>query len=101
MQETQVLSLCWEDPVEKEMATCSSVLPEKSHRAWQATGRGVTKEAHNVATKQQEHLFLWYRSNEKNAILLFGRGTMGETTFHLIGVQSFVPCHQIVANVHL
>ena len=26
MQETQVQSLGWEDPLEKEMATCSSVL---------------------------------------------------------------------------
>ena len=25
MQETQVLSLCWEDPLEKEMATHSSI----------------------------------------------------------------------------
>ena len=26
MQETQVQFLCWEDPLEKEMATCSSIL---------------------------------------------------------------------------
>ena len=26
MQETWVRSLCWEDPLEKEMATCSSIL---------------------------------------------------------------------------
>ena len=26
MWETQVLSLDWEDPLEKEMATCSSIL---------------------------------------------------------------------------
>ena len=26
MQETRVLSLCWEDPLEKEMATLSSIL---------------------------------------------------------------------------
>ena len=26
MQETQVQSLCWEDPLEKEMATHSSIL---------------------------------------------------------------------------
>ena len=29
MQETQVQSLCWEDPLEKEMATHSSILPWK------------------------------------------------------------------------
>ena len=31
MQETQVRSLCWEDPLEKEMATHSSTLAWKSH----------------------------------------------------------------------
>ena len=31
MQEIQVQSLGWEDPLEKEMATHSSILPEKSH----------------------------------------------------------------------
>ena len=31
MQETQVQSLGWEDPLEKEMATHSSILPGKSH----------------------------------------------------------------------
>ena len=30
-QEMQVLSLCWEDPLEKEMATHSSILPRESH----------------------------------------------------------------------
>ena len=31
MQETQVQSLGWEDPLEKEMAAHSSILPGKSH----------------------------------------------------------------------
>ena len=31
MQETQVQSLSWEDPLEKEMATLSSVLIGKTH----------------------------------------------------------------------
>ena len=31
MQETWIWSLGWEDPLEKEMATCSSILPGKSH----------------------------------------------------------------------
>ena len=29
MQETQVQSLSWKDPLAKEMATCSSILPWK------------------------------------------------------------------------
>ena len=32
MQETQVQSLAWEDPLEKEMATHSSILTQKN--AW-------------------------------------------------------------------
>ena len=31
MQKTQIPSLTWEDPLEKEMATHSSVLPGESH----------------------------------------------------------------------
>ena len=31
MQETQAQSLGWEDPLEKKMATHSSILPGKSH----------------------------------------------------------------------
>ena len=31
MQETWVQSLGWEDPLEKEIAACSNILPGKSH----------------------------------------------------------------------
>ena len=47
-QETQVLSLSWEDPLEKEMATHSTILAWKNlmdRGAWQATVYGVTKES--------------------------------------------------------
>ena len=40
MQETQVLSLGWEDPLEKEMATHSSILPRKI--PWTEEPGGVT-----------------------------------------------------------
>ena len=46
MQETQILSLSWEDPLEKEMATHSSVLAWRSpmdRRAWKAIVHGVAK----------------------------------------------------------
>ena len=46
MQETQVGSLGWEDPLEKEMATHSSIpawgIP-MDRGAWQAAIHGVTK----------------------------------------------------------
>ena len=42
--ETQVLSLGWEDPLEKEMGTHSSILAWKIHGlAWWATVHGVAK----------------------------------------------------------
>ena len=44
MQETQVGSLSWEDPLQKEMATQYSCLGNLMDReAWQATVHGVTK----------------------------------------------------------
>ena len=52
MQETQVRSLGQEDPLEKEMATHSSILAWRIPRTegtWQATVHRVTK--HNSATK--------------------------------------------------
>ena len=46
MQETWVPSLDWEDPLEKGMATHSSILAWKilmDRGDWRATDRGVTK----------------------------------------------------------
>ena len=45
-QETWVLSLGWDDPLEKEMATCSDILAWESpmdRGSWRATVHGVTK----------------------------------------------------------
>ena len=46
MQETQVQSVGWEDPLEKEMSTHSSILAWRipwTEGAWQATVHGVTE----------------------------------------------------------
>ena len=46
VQETWIQSLGWEDPLEKEMATHSSILAwriPKNRGAWWATVHGVTK----------------------------------------------------------
>ena len=49
MQETQVWSLAWEDPLEKGMATHSSIL------AWKIpwTDHGVAKSQHNWAANTE------------------------------------------------
>ena len=56
MQETQVLSLGWEDPLEKEMATLSSLLAQKT--PWKEEPGGLQsmrsqRFGHNLLTKQQ------------------------------------------------
>ena len=46
MQETRIRSLDWEDPLEEEMATNSSILAWKNPMdkgAWQATVYGVAE----------------------------------------------------------
>ena len=46
MQEMRVPSLGWEDPLEKDMATLSSILAWRipmDRGAWQGTVHGVTK----------------------------------------------------------
>ena len=50
MQETQVRSLGQEDPMEKEMATHSSILDWKNpmdRGAWRATVHGVSRVGHD------------------------------------------------------
>ena len=54
-QETQVQSLGWEDPLEKEMATCSSIL------AWDvlAMDRGASQAAVHRIAKSKRWLNYW------------------------------------------
>ena len=52
VQKTQVRFLGQEDPLEKEMATHSSILAWSMDRgAWQATVHGVTTVGHGLVTK--------------------------------------------------
>ena len=60
MQETWVRSLAWEDPMEKEMPTHSSVLAWKIPR--EETGglqTGCKRVGHNLATKQHLSMDTW------------------------------------------
>ena len=58
MQGTRVQSLCWEEPLEKEMATHASI------PAWEIPGTEkpgglqsveLKTVGHNLATKQEQH----------------------------------------------
>ena len=56
MQETWVLSLGWEDPLEKGMATHSSILAWRVPRdrgAWWAMVQGVAKSQIQLCTAQK------------------------------------------------
>ena len=58
MQEMQVRSLGWEDPLEEEMATYSSVLcleNSTDRRAWWATVHGVAKSQTRLSTHTHTH----------------------------------------------
>ena len=57
MQETQIQSLGWEDPLEKEVATCSSILAWKI--PWTEEPGGLQSMAsqrvgRDLVTKQQQ-----------------------------------------------
>ena len=57
MQETLVRSLGWEDPLEKKLATHSSILPGKSHgqKILEGYSPGDHKKVgHDLVTKQQQ-----------------------------------------------
>ena len=61
MQKTQVQSLGQEGPLEKEMATHSSILAGKSQGQRSLVGHspwGHKSVGHDLATKQQKILFL-------------------------------------------
>ena len=69
MQETWVHFLVWKDPLEKEMATHSSILAWEisrteelaSHSPW-----GCKRFGHNLATKQQQHTIGTTSREDKN-----------------------------------
>ena len=59
MQKTWVRLPGWEDPLEKEMATHSSVLAWRiptDRGAWQATVHGVARVRHDLATKPPPYI---------------------------------------------
>ena len=58
IQETQVQSLGWEDPLERGMATHSVFLPGKSHGQRSLVGYspwGRKRVRHDLATQQQQN----------------------------------------------
>ena len=61
MQGTLVQTLSQEDPLEKQVATHSSILAWEipmDRGAWQATVHGVQRVGHDLATEQQQQNML-------------------------------------------
>ena len=59
MQETQVSPLGQEDPLEKEMATHSSILAHEipwAEESGELQSKGLQKFRHDLATKQQHNI---------------------------------------------
>ena len=72
--ETGVRSLDWEDPLEKDMVTHSSILAWRiamDGGAWWATGHGVTKSR----TQLSDFTSLWYllgqSTSKPHSVLIF------------------------------
>ena len=84
MQETQVQSLGWEDSVEKEMATHSSIFAWKipwTEELVGATVHGVARVRHNLATKRQWALsFCSYNKHSADTTDNDGQSTIWTAT---------------------
>ena len=71
MQETWAQSLGWEDPLEKEMATHSSILAWKIPWTEEPEGYspwGHKRVGHDLATKQQQQSWNYQRITEGNLL---------------------------------
>ena len=91
MQETQVWSLVWEDPLEKKIAICSSILAweipwtEEPGGLQSIESQGV---GHDLGTKQQQYKTwivpgTWEKRNKKKAYIHSQQKVFPWTTFLL------------------
>ena len=65
MQEMQVRSLSWEDPLEKEMATYCSILAWEIPQTEEPGGllsMGLQRVGHDLVPKQQQHVMKFSRN---------------------------------------
>ena len=62
MRETWVLSLGWEDPLEKEMATHSSILAGRIPRTEEQRAMGLQRVRHGLVTKDSNNYYVDIRA---------------------------------------
>ena len=65
IQETQVRSLCWEDPLQKRMATHSSILAWRIPWTEEPAAHGIAKSR----TRLSDYHFLFFQSKDTNTFL--------------------------------
>ena len=85
MQETWVLSLGWEDPLEEGMATHSSILAwtiPMDKGAWRAQSMGSQRVGQDWATKHYEATTVKTMCylQEKNASKMYQKNSMGKNS---------------------
>ena len=62
VQETRFQSLGWEDPLEKEVATCSSILAWRipwTEKPGGLQSMGLQRVGHDLATKEQQQMTIY------------------------------------------
>ena len=69
MQETQVQSLAWEDPLEKGMATHSSILAWEI--PWIEEPVGSQRVGHDLVTKQQQRFKISWKEIDNHVNVSF------------------------------
>ena len=76
MHKTQVLSVGWEDPLHKGMATSPVLLPGKSmgRRAWWATAHGVAESdmTERLSTHACMRLVSWFARSMSDKVSIGG-----------------------------
>ena len=76
MQKTQVLSLGWEDPLQKGMVTSPVLLPGKSmgRRAWWATVHGVAESdmTERLSMHACMQLVSWFTRSMSDKVFIIG-----------------------------
>ena len=82
MLETWVWSLGWEDPLEKEIATCSSVLTWEIPWTEEPGRHGIAKESHTTEQLNKNKYDLFndlFKTLSPNAVAFWGAGSQDST----------------------
>ena len=91
MQETQLWSLGWEDPLEKKMATTPVFLPGKSHEQKNLVGYSPWGCKEPDTTEQLSSTAHWVHSISVQVLFINSLGSSGESWGQEEGAEPFCP----------